>query len=91
MSSTRPVLQPQVVPAPPRHHGGLTPEVMLFAMLLVLPALWHSIIERDLPLVVVLERYALLSVPSAEADRVVQALSETTVRRRKLIAERVGG
>jgi ATP-dependent RNA helicase DeaD len=41
--------------------------------------------------VVVLERYALLSVPSAEADRVVQALSETTVRRRKLIAERVGG
>ncbi|MGN6372628.1 MAG: DEAD/DEAH box helicase [Solirubrobacteraceae bacterium] len=41
--------------------------------------------------VVVLERYALLSVPAAEADRVVQALSDTTVRRRKLVAERVGG
>ena len=41
--------------------------------------------------VVVLERYALLSVPSADADRVVQALSDTTVRRRKLVAERVGG
>jgi ATP-dependent RNA helicase DeaD len=41
--------------------------------------------------VVVLERYALLSVPSAEADRVVQALSDTTVHDRKLVAERVGG
>jgi ATP-dependent RNA helicase DeaD len=41
--------------------------------------------------VVVLERYALLSVPAAEADRVVEALSDTTVRQRKLVAERVGG
>jgi ATP-dependent RNA helicase DeaD len=40
--------------------------------------------------VVVLERYSLLSVPSAEAERVIEALTGTTVRRRTVVAERVG-
>jgi ATP-dependent RNA helicase DeaD len=40
--------------------------------------------------VVVLERYSLLSVPEGEAERVVEALDGTTVRRSKLVAERVG-
>jgi ATP-dependent RNA helicase DeaD len=39
--------------------------------------------------VVVLERYSLLSVPSAEAERVIDALA--TAHRRKLVAERVEG
>jgi ATP-dependent RNA helicase DeaD len=41
--------------------------------------------------VVVLERYSLLSVPAVEAERVIEALSDTTVRQRPLVAERVGG
>jgi ATP-dependent RNA helicase DeaD len=40
--------------------------------------------------VVVLERYSLLSVPEAEAQRVIEALDSATVRGRGLTAERVG-
>jgi hypothetical protein len=39
----------------------------------------------------VLERFALVEVPAAEAERIVEAVSGTTVRGRKLALEPVRG
>jgi ATP-dependent RNA helicase DeaD len=40
--------------------------------------------------VTVLDRFSFLSVPEAEADRVIEALRGSTVRGRPAVAERVG-
>ena len=79
-------LQPQVVPAPPTRLGGLSPEVMLFAVLLVLPALWHSVVEGELPLVVVLERYIFIVIGCAIVATLLQRYSESAAA----VGERIG-
>lgn len=79
-------LQPQVVPPPPARLGGLSPEVLLFAGLLVLPALWHSVVDGDLALVVVLERYLVIVVGCAIVASLLQRYSESAAA----VSQRIG-
>lgn len=65
---------------PENHHrtgGGLTPEVLLFAALLVLPALWHCVVDGDLAFYVAIERYLLVAVGCAVVSSLVHGYSES--------------
>lgn len=57
--------------------GGLTPEVLLFAALLVVPALWHCVVDGDLAFRVAAERYLLVSTGCAIVSSLVHGYSES--------------
>jgi hypothetical protein len=56
---------------------GLTPEAMLVAALLVMPALWRSVVEGELPLYLALERYLLITAGCAVVSWLVHSWSES--------------
>jgi len=85
-AETRVMTTPAVaVTAPPRSGAGLTPEVMMVAALLVLPALWRSLAQGELPLYVAMERYLMLTAGCALLSWLLHSWSESS----RVVADRL--
>jgi hypothetical protein len=68
-------------PLQPEQHdqpslAGFTPEVLTVSMLLSMPALWTALVERELPVDVLLERFLIVLLTCALLAELVRRLGE---------------
>lgn len=61
---------------PPPTLAGLSPEVLTVSSLLSMPAVWNAVVQRALPINVLLERYLVVLLTCALVAELVRRLGE---------------